>query len=181
MNIGFDLDKIFIDYPPFIPSRIVNRLYKQKSNGVLLYRIPSKVEQLLRLLTHYPIFRPSIKKNINFVKTLTKKNTHKHYLISSRFSFLKKRTKTIIGKYHIDKYFNEMYFNFRNIQPHLFKNEVIRKLNLDLYVDDDLPLLKFLAKRNTKTLFFWLNTKKAGQISKNLFAINHLSQMFKIK
>lgn len=181
MNIGFDFDKIFIDYPPFIPSDIIDRLYKQKSDGVLLYRIPSKAEQLFRLLTHFSVFRPPILKNINFIKTLSKKNTNQHYLISSRFSFLENKTKVLIKKYGLDKCFHGMYFNFKNKQPHFFKNAVIKKLKIDLYVDDDLPLLIFLSKGNPKTIFFWLNNKRVGQLNKNLFAINHLSQIFKIK
>lgn len=181
MNIGFDFDKIFIDYPPFIPSGIIDRLYRQKSNGVLFYRIPSKLEKFLRLLTHFSAFRPPIIINIKFIKKLAKKNTSRHYLISSRFSFLKNKTKSVIKKYSLDKYFDEMYFNFDNDQPHFFKNKVIKKLKIDLYVDDDLPLLIFLAKRNPKTLFFWFNKKISSKINNNLFAIKSLSEMIKHK
>ena len=30
MNIGFDLDKVFIDTPPFIPKTVIEKLYKKK-------------------------------------------------------------------------------------------------------------------------------------------------------
>lgn len=177
MNIGFDLDKIFIDYPPLIPNTVIDHLYRQKTNGALLYRIPSKPEQFLRLLTHYSFFRPPIIKNIEFAKKICRKNRNRHYLISSRFGFLKKRTRVLIQKYRLNKIFDEMYFNFENKQPHIFKNEVIKKLKIDRYVDDDLLLLQFLARKNQKTKFFWLNNKCTKPLRKNLFAITKLSEI----
>ena len=178
MNIGFDLDKIFIDYPPLIPEALINRLYKQEYNGILLYRLPSKPEQLIRVISHHPFFRPPIVENLEYIKKLTKNKSHKYYLISSRFSFLRKRTKTIVEKYQFDKIFDSMVFNFENQQPHVFKDKTIKELKIDLYVDDDLPLLEYLTDKNLKIKFFWLNNKQNKPMSENLFAIRHLSQMF---
>jgi hypothetical protein len=178
MNIGFDLDKIFIDYPLFVPDVLINTLYKQKSNGVLLYRIPSRVERSLRILTHYPFFRPPIISNIQFVEDLAKSKKHKHYLISSRFSFLKHQTELIVNKYKLGKIFDAMFFNFKDQQPHIFKDQVIKKMKITLYVDDDLPLLEYLADKNPKVRFFWLNTMQNKKLGKNLFAIKNLSEMF---
>jgi len=179
MNIGFDLDKIFINYPPFVPTELINRLYKQEYNGILLYRFPSKPEQLIRILSHHPFLRPPIVKNIEFIKKLEKNKNNKHYLISSRFSFLKERTELIVKKYSLDKIFDTMIFNFNNKQPHLFKNQVIKELKIDRYVDDDLPLLEFASKNNQNTKFFWLNNKQSKPLRKNLFAIKNLSEMLK--
>ena len=72
-----------------------------------------------------------------------------------------------------------MIFNFKDKQPHLFKTQAIRELKIDRYVDDDLPLLEFTAQNNQKTKFFWLNQNQSKQLSKNLFAIMNLSEMFK--
>lgn len=174
MNLGFDLDKVFINYPPFVPSYIIDRLYKKKANGTLLYRIPSRPEQVLRKITHYPLFRPPIKENIHFVKILAQEKKHKRYLISSRFGFLEKTTQALIKKYHFTSIFDDMFFNFENKQPHLFKNEVIKKLNIHMFIDDDLPLLKFLAKKNPKITFFWLNNKIDARITKNIIGITDI-------
>ncbi|MBI3070391.1 MAG: hypothetical protein HYY87_03775 [Candidatus Levybacteria bacterium] len=178
MNFGFDLDKIFIDYPPFIPARLIDRLYKQKSDGVLWYRIPSKPERFLRLITHYPLFRPPIFENIRFMQQISRDKKHKHYLISSRFSFLRATTETLLKKYGLYSLFKDAFFNYKDKQPHLFKAAIIEKLNIHRYVDDDLPLLQFIAARNPKTKFFWLNSEKNEAFGKNLFSITHLSQMF---
>lgn len=181
MNIAFDLDKIFIDYPPFVPAEIINRLYKQESNGVLLYRMPSKAERIVRILSHHPFLRPPIIKNIQFIQSLAKSKKHRYYLISSRFGFLKDRTEFIVKKYNFNKIFNAMFFNFNDQQPHIFKNEIVKKMKIDLYVDDDLPLLEYLAEENSKTKFFWLNNRQNETLDKNLFAIRHLSEMLSNK
>ena len=179
MNIGFDLDGIFINTPPLVPGQIIEKLYKKRDNGVLLYRIPSKPEQIFRKTTHLPIFRPPIKQNIEFIKDLSQKG-HRLYLISSRFSFLKKETNHLVKKHGLDKIFDKMYFNFDNNQPHIFKEEVIKKLNLDMHIDDDLSLLKFAAKNNPKTKFFWLNRFKENKhVEKNIFPISNLSEILK--
>ena len=178
MNIGFDLDKIFVNYPPFVPTKIIDWLYKGKPNGTLKYRIPSRLEQIIRIFSHYPFFRPPITKNMNYVKNLALANINKYYLISSRFSFLEKKTTGLIKRYSLDKIFNAMYFNYENRQPHEFKNEMVKKLDLDMYVDDDLQLLEYLVDKNPKTKFFWLNNKVSKPLGKNLYAIKNISEMF---
>lgn len=178
MNIGFDLDKIFINFPSLIPSKIIDLLYKEKANHELRYRTPSKIEQIIRAFSHHPLFRLPITENINYIKNITLKRKNKHYLISSRFDFLKKRTDDLIKHYHFDEIFNTMYFNYSNKQPHQFKNEIMKKLNLDMYVDDDLQLLEYLIDKNPKTKFFWLNKKISRPLKRNLFAIKHLYEMF---
>ena len=178
MNVGFDLDKVFINFPPFVPSRVIEWLYKDGVNTHLSYRIPSKPEQFLRLLLHYPLFRQPINKNIEFVKNISKNNAHNYFLISGRFSFLKKRTDEIIKKYELDKVFQKILINLGDEQPHIFKSNLIKKLQIDKYVDDDLYLLKYASKQNPKTNFFWLNNKVSKPMENNLFAIKNISEMF---
>ncbi len=177
MNIGFDLDKVFIDYPPFIPPKVVDKLYKKKDNGVLLYRIPSYPEQVFRRFTHLPVLRPAIKENLTFLHSIPK-DRNKLYLISSRYKFLEGITQKLIKRYNLDKIFDAMYFNFQNEQPHIFKDTIIKNLHLDLYIDDDLSLLKYVAKRNKKTKFFWLNdSQTGGNLTRNIFPISQLSDI----
>lgn len=179
MLIGFDLDKIFIDTPPFVPNAVINKFYKKKDNGVLLYRIPSYPEQLLRRATHLPFLRPPIEKNLSFLRNIPKKG-NKLYLISSRYKFLEGPTSQLVKTYGLDKIFDGLYFNFENKQPHEFKNEVLKKLKLDMYIDDDLSLLKYVAKANPKTKFFWLDHAKGKyELNKNIYAISNLSDIFK--
>jgi hypothetical protein len=179
MNIGFDLDKIFINLPPLVPSTAIDLFYKEKTNHKLRYRIPSRLEQIVRIISHHPFFRSPITENLEYIKNINAKNINHYYLVSSRFGFLKKRTDDLIKKHNLDKIFKAMYFNYGNQQPHEFKNEIIKKLNLDIFVDDDLQLLEYLIAENPKIKFFWLNDKVSKQLKKNLFAIKNLSEIFK--
>ncbi len=184
MLIGFDLDKVFIDTPPLVPTSIIQKLYKKKSNGTLLYRIPSKPEQIFRRITHISPLRPPIHKNLETLKKISKeKNTL--YLISSRYSFLKQPTNNLIKKHKLDTIFETLYFNYNDEQPHVFKNTVLKKLHLDMYIDDDLSLLQYVAKDNPKTSFYWLKTDAQKDYLKlhpvlraNVIPINNLTELF---
>lgn len=176
MRIGFDLDRIFISTPPGVPDVIIERLYRKKTNGTLAYRMPSEKEQMVRIFSHKPLFRPAIKKNIAFLKMIANKEDEL-FIISSRFGFLKPATELIIKQHHLHKFFSELHFNYENRQPHIFKHEVIKNLQLDKYVDDDLYLLKYIASRNNKTKLFWFNAKHNKKISNNITAITHLEDM----
>lgn len=177
MNIGFDLDKIFINTPPFVPNWLIDKLYKQKDNGELLYRIPGKFEQRIRKISHVSLLRPPIPQNLKELESIAQNKKYSAFLISSRFGFLRKNTEKIVSKYKLDKYFKRMYFNLDNSQPHMFKNNVIQKEDITLYVDDDLSLLRYLAKENPNRRFFWLNSKKNGKLRENLFAITKIKNI----
>lgn len=177
MRIGFDLDKVFIDLPPLVPDGLIERLYRKKANGEIAYRIPSRPEQIIRKASHLPILRPAIFENISFLKKISK-DKNKLYLISSRFGFLEDRTKALIKIHRFDEIFDEMFFNFSNKQPHEFKNEVLKKLKLDIYVDDDFHLLKYVAKSNKNTLFFWLKKGEGKKkITRNIFSASNLTDV----
>lgn len=174
MKIGFDLDKIFIDYPPIIPDAVIDKLYKKNANGSLLYRTPSRPEQVIRQISHFSLFRPAIKDNITFLRSLPK-NKYKLYLISSRFNFLERQTLTRMQQLGLDLLFEKMYFNFENKQPHLFKDEILKKLQPDLYVDDDVHLLKYVAVKNKHTKFFWLHPGPTNiHLPQNITQLIHL-------
>lgn len=177
MNIGFDLDNVIVKYPPLFPSSLIDTIYKKKTPEGLAYRIPGVLEQKLRIVSHYPLMRPQHRKNTLFVKGLAGNKQYKKFLISSRFGFLKKRTEVLVRKYQLDKVFDHLYFNYTNKQPHLFKDALVKKLHIERYVDDDLPLLRYLATNNKSVKFYWLNKKVKRKLNQNLFAITDISHM----
>lgn len=179
MKLGFDLDKVLIHYPPILPAWLIDAIYKEKDNGQPTYRIPGKFSQKIRRIGHIPFLRKPIKEHINFLNSLNKIREHELYLISSRFGFLKNPTEALVKKHKLDTTFKQLFFNFENKQPHIFKNEVIQKLKIDRFIDDDLSLVRFLAKENPKKLFFWLNNKQNGKITDNLIATTSIESIIK--
>jgi hypothetical protein len=178
MNIGFDLDNVFIDTPPFFSKELIERLYKKRDNRILEYRIPSYPERMIRKASHLPFLRPPIKSNLDFLRSIAK-DGNRLYLISSRFKFLEKETSRIIKRYELDKTFEKMYFNYENKQPHIFKDEIIKHLDLDIYVDDDASLLRFVSGHNNRTKFFLLHPwRKYPKTDGNIISIAKLPEIF---
>lgn len=174
MKIGFDFDKIFVNYPVFLPETLVNFLYKNH-DGKLSYRIPGRLEQRIRIFTHNPTFRQPIKKNMKVLENLASDPNQELYLISGRFGFLKQTTENWINKYSIHNLFKELHFNFDNAQPHLEKDRIIKKIGIQKFVDDDIDLLKYLAKKNPKVEFYWINKKNThAMLPPNITVIKDL-------
>ena len=55
--------------------------------------------------------------------------------------------------------FTEVLYNKNNKQPHEFKKQVIEKLNLDIFVEDNWDIIKLLTqkKRNSLTILWITN------------------------
>lgn len=182
MRIGFDFDKVFVNYPPFVPTFVIDFLYKKKNHN-LIYRYPGTFEQKIRILSHHHLFRPPITENIRSLEKIARDTEIEIYLVSGRFGFLRDRTKEWLDTHNIKKYFRELYFNVKNEQPHLFKNKIINRLKLEKFVDDDLDLLFYLADKNPHIEFFWLNGKDLSpkkMLPKNITPIKNLEE-FRLK
>ncbi|OGM11249.1 hypothetical protein A2Z22_00620 [Candidatus Woesebacteria bacterium RBG_16_34_12] len=147
IKVGFDLDGVIIGKPPFVPNLVMEKLVRKNNHG-LAYRFPeSKIEKCIRWLSHYPLLRPPIKRNIQFIHELYNSQEYQLFVVSSRFSFLEERTKEWFKFYKLRKLFKEIYINLNNEQPHLYKEKMIKKLKLNVFIDDDLPLLEYLRKK----------------------------------
>lgn len=87
-----------------------------------------------------------------------------------------------MNKHKFEKYFDGVYFNFQNSQPHLFKEKTIKKLKIDTYIDDDLDLAIYLSKKIPTLKIYWLRDgrKKEGPLPKNIIAITDLKELEKI-
>lgn len=173
-KIGFDFDGVFISHPPFIPKALIEKLYKKNSNQ-LSYRYPGKLEQKIRILSHFPMLRPAIKENLMAFK---KYGAPSAILISSRFCFLKSRTYQWDQRNDLFKYFRKTYFNDKNEQPHKFKDRLIKHENLNKFIDDDLDLLLFLSKQNPKVDFYWLSNSHTTKLPINITHIKTLQDFF---
>lgn len=175
VKIGFDFDRVFANYPQFIPAALVEYLYKKKDRK-LTYRFPGKLEQQIRQLSHITFFRPAIRENILALKKIYETEKFMIYLISSRFSFLQKRTETWNKKHKISSFFEKMYFNFNDEQPHIFKDKILKQENIEKFIDDDLDLLLYLAPKNPKIDFYWLSKYHTTKtLPKNITQINTLN------
>jgi hypothetical protein len=147
IRIGFDLDGVIIGKPPLVPKFVMEKLVRKRDHG-LSYRYPkTELERWIRWLSHYPAFRPPIRKNIKLIHELYESREYKLFVVSSRYSFLKERTDEWFEFYGLKGLFEQIYINTSDMQPHLYKEKMIKKLKLNVFIDDDRPLLEYLKNQ----------------------------------
>jgi hypothetical protein len=159
IRIGFDLDGVIIGKPPFVPKFVMEKLVRKKNHG-LAYRFPeSKFEIWVRWLSHFPLLRPPIKKNIKLIHELYKSKNYEIYVVSSRYSFLDGRTQEWFKFYRLGGLFKDIYINLKNEQPHIYKERMIKKLKLTVFIDDDLYLIGYLKENLKDVKIFYVDEK----------------------
>lgn len=157
IKIAFDLDGVIIDKPPLIPKNVIEILFRGSKKRTLKYKIPkSKIEILIRKLSHFYLFRPPLNKNIEFIKKLKKTGKYKIYIITGRYSFLKNETADWLRKRRVQGLFDKVFMNEGNEQPCIFKEKVLGTLKPKIFVDDDKIMVDYLSKNNHLVKFFYL-------------------------
>jgi len=159
IKIAFDLDGVIIDKPPIISRSLLEKLFKGFSKSKKLhYRFPkSKIEQMIRKISHWYLLRPPIKRNIEFIKGIAKNPKYEIYAVSGRYSFLKRETEKWFEERKIENLFKKVCLNTENEQPHLFKERVIKEIGARIFVDDDEVLADYLANQLKDIKIFCLS------------------------
>ncbi|MCL5090491.1 MAG: hypothetical protein M1514_00600 [Patescibacteria group bacterium] len=178
-RIAFDLDGVVIDKPPLVPKQLIEFFFRGcHPKKELHYRFPQlKLEQVVRKISHFYLFRPEIKGNIKFIKGLGQ-NNYELFIVSGRYSFLQKETENWLKKREMRNVFKEIFLNFNNEQPHLYKEKILIKLQPDIFVDDDPEIAGYLADKLSKTKVYCFSKKIRGCCQK-AEEITCLSQILK--
>lgn len=156
-RIGIDLDGVIVGKPLFIPKILIEWLFKGCRPG-LHYRFPhTELEKQIRRWSHFYLFRPPLKTNIEMIKKIKEKRNCELYLISSRYSFLQKQTEIWLKKRKINGLFKEKIFNLQDLPPHQFKEKELKRLKIDIYFEDDFLIADYLSSRLIKTKIFWVD------------------------
>lgn len=156
MKVGLDLDGVIL----YNPARIVRPIIKSIKHIILPQRehtfyIPNKPweQQFWRLLHHSSLF---VAPGFQEFKDLSKNGLIELYIITARFSFLKKDfvqwMQSIDAKGHNITYFH----NVKNEQPHLYKEQKIKELGLDFFVEDNWDIVSHLNKTLPNTNVIWM-------------------------
>ena len=146
IRIGLDFDGVIANKPPLVSKKMIEKLFKGGKKG-LHYRFPnSRLEQLIRKLSHFYLCRPPFRKNLELVKELGKKEGYELFLITSRYSFLESETYNWLKKRKINDVFSKYILNLKDQQPHIFKKAALKELNLDYYFEDDPLIVGYLGK-----------------------------------
>lgn len=167
LRVGFDLDGVLL----YNPARIVRPLvvYFKKiflKKEINKFHLPkSKLQKFFWLFLHKSSF--IVAPGLSEIKKMIQDNKIEAYVISARYEFLKKDFNKWLKKIDCEKYFSGTFFNNDNQQPFIFKRKMINKLKLDLFVEDNWDIVKFLTK-NTKAKIFWIYNLFDKNIEYNL-------------
>lgn len=158
LKVGFDLDGVLL-YNPARTIRPVVTFVKRrifKRHKTTFYFPKGRWRQALFRLFHKTSFMTA--PGLETLRILTREGKIEAYLITARFDFLKKDLDHWLNKINADEIFTGIYHNANNEQPHQFKQKMLQKLNLDLYVEDNWDIVRHLAQSSPQS------TTKATQI-----------------
>lgn len=172
IKVGFDLDGVILYNPVRIFRYFITDFFKQKikkTKEKIFYIPKNPLEKFFWLLLHKTSFM--INPGYDDLKKLLKTKKFRFYLITGRYSFLKKDLDYWLKKIDGEKIFQKCFYNKNDLQPPLFKSKLINKLKLDFYVEDNFDIVEILNKK-TKTKILWLT----NIIDKNIsYPLKYLS------
>jgi len=160
LKVGFDLDGVILYNPARIVRPIIsifksNFLHKK---GLKFYYPKSNWEKQIWRIFHWSSFITA--PGLTDLVKLAQSGKIEAYIITARFDFLKNDFHSWIKKIKGEKFLKGYYHNIKNEQPHLFKEKMIKKLNLDIYVEDNWDIVNYLNKVTKKeikqTKIFWI-------------------------
>jgi hypothetical protein len=93
---------------------------------------------------------------LDYLEELVKAKKIEAYIVTGRYSFLKKDYQNWLKIINKNKIFKGCYQNMDDLQPNEFKQKMIKKLDLDIYVEDNLDIVKKIQSSKSKTKIFWI-------------------------
>ncbi len=158
LRIGFDLDGVIL-YNPARTLRPLVALFKRlilKKTKTEFYSPSRSITRLFWNFIHKSSIAPAT--GIDEIKKLVKEKKIEAFIVSARYNFLKvdfeKWLKEIGGK----TYFKQSFYNKTNEQPHVYKAKIIRRLKLDIYIEDNWDIVKHLQNElNSATRVYWIS------------------------
>lgn len=162
LKVGFDLDGVLLYNPARIARPIIvflKKIFLKKEVNKFHYP-KTKIQKLIWLIFHKVVFGPAF--GYDELKKLMKSKKIKAYIITGRNESLKNDFKKWLIKLEASKFFSGSYFNDKNEQPFLFKERMIKKLKLDLYVEDNWDIVSYLnsiqnkSERSSKIKIYWI-------------------------
>ncbi len=148
LRVGFDLDGVLLYNPARISRPIISIVKKLlfKKKGLRFYSPQTTWEkQFWKLFHRSSIF---IAPGLDEIKTMIKQKKIKAYIITARYSFLKQDLEKWLKKIDVDHYFSGVFYNEKDEQPHLFKERMIKKLKLDMFVEDNWDIVNYLLTKS---------------------------------
>ncbi len=156
LKVGFDLDGVLLYNPARIirPIMSFTKKYILKRDLNRFYYPKNRIEKFVWWLLHKSSLWPSA--GINELIKLIKQKKIKAYIVSARYELLEDDFNHWHKIIDPNKLFSGYFYNNKNDQPQLFKEKMIKKLKLDVFVEDNWDIVKHLKMKNEKLKIYWI-------------------------
>ena len=155
LRVGFDFDGV-IAYNPFRIVRAPIAFVKKNILGVkkLEFFYPqAQWQQIFWRVLHDSSVFPA--KGMDLLEKLVKEEKIEAHLITGRYSFLDTHLDRWLIKHNVKNVFKTINWNVGDEQPHLFKEKMVKKYDLDIFIEDNLDIVKYL-RNNSEAKIYWI-------------------------
>lgn len=155
IKVGLDFDGV-IAYNPFRVVRFPLAYFKKNILGIkkLTFWYPEKNwQQIFWKILHESSVFPA--KGTDLLRDLVKGGKIEAHLISARYSFLDENLLHWLANHKLDSLFTTININKENEQPHLFKEKMVKKQDVDIYIEDNLDIVRHLHGKG-KAKIYWI-------------------------
>lgn len=158
LRVGFDLDGVILYNPARVIRPIVaavkQRLLGEPQSKVSFY-VPHRAwEQKIWIVLHKSslFLAPGFEK----IEQMVARKQIDAYIITARYDFLSHDFEDWIIKMRADTYTKAYHHNEKNQQPHLYKEAMIRRYDIDVFVEDNLDIVEHLQKTFPDKTIIWI-------------------------
>jgi hypothetical protein len=155
IKIGLDFDGV-VAYNPFRIIRAPVAYIKTQLLGVkeLKFFVPqSKWERIFWIIAHESSMFPA--RGCKMLKSLSGDPDLEFHLVTARFHFLDQSLNRWLNRFKLTHIFKSINLNVEDKQPHIHKLDVIKKLDLDYFVEDNWDIVNYLNGK-TKAKICWI-------------------------
>jgi len=155
LKVGFDLDGVIL-YNPVRVLRPVSAflskiLFHKKQTSFYIPKTP--FEKFIWYLLHKSSFVPA--RGLSNLRKLVQEGRIEAHLVTGRYASLSSDFNSWMKSIDAEHLFASQSHNAKNEQPHIFKQNMIKKLGLDVFVEDNWDIVKEL-KIQTRPKIFWI-------------------------
>lgn len=155
LQVGFDMDGVLLYNPARIVRPIISsvkRIFFHKKK-LKFYYPKTNVEKLFwRLFHKSSIYNAP---GLHEITRLVNEGKIEAYLITARYNYLGSSVESWVKKNKLEKTFKGVFYNSKDEQPHEFKERMIKKLKLDIYVEDNFDIVEHISKK-TNAKIVWI-------------------------
>lgn len=155
IKVGLDFDGV-VAYNPFRLIRAPIAYFKRQILGVEklnFYYPTSSWEQIFWKIIHQSSIFPA--KGTKLFRELVEEGIIEAHLITARYSFLDDQLHSWLDRKKLKHLFKTINLNTEDNQPHLFKEKIVSQHKLDIFIEDNLDIVKHLHGKS-KTKIYWI-------------------------